>query len=78
MFKKFKRMPLNKSACSLECFCHGCNSEIRAYDSERQNKSLKITKKTDLSKYHVISAYYHDNFIAVYVRKSPKKGRQSK
>lgn len=50
---------------------------IRAYDSEHQNKTLKITK-TNKEKYFAISAYFHDDFVAVYVRKSPKKGKQSK
>lgn len=50
---------------------------IRAYDSEQQNKSVKITK-ANKTKYIYVSAYYHDNFIAVYVRKSPKKGKRSK
>lgn len=50
---------------------------LRAYDSEKQNAKIKITE-TNKKKYNVISAYYHDDFVAVYVRKSTKKGKRSR
>lgn len=50
---------------------------IRAYDSNRQNKKIKITA-ANKEKYITISAYFHDDFIAVYVKKKVKKHANKK
>lgn len=72
---KFKKINLGRGIHTLGkvavTFGH---DNIRAYDSKHQNKSIKMTK-TNKEKYFVISAYYHDDFVAVYARKSPKKGK---
>lgn len=52
-------------------------TNVRAYDSDHKNMGVKITP-VNKAKYHVISAYYHDEFIAVYVNKPKKKGKKSK
>lgn len=75
---KFKKVKVRGTRITLEKFMFMYPTiPIRAYDSEQQNKSVKITK-VNKTKYIYVSAYYHDNFIAVYARKSPKKGTRSK
>lgn len=75
---KFKKISLGRGVTTLgkvaDVYGH---LNVRAYDSNKQNKKIKITT-ANKEKYIAISAYFHDDFVAVYVHKSPKKGRRSK
>lgn len=75
---EFKKINLGRGVKTLgkvaDVYGH---HNIRAYDSNKQNKKIKITA-ANKEKYVAISAYFHDDFIAVYGRKYSKKGKRSK
>lgn len=78
---EIKRIKLGQQIWTLERFVNTYNKmPVQAYDSEKQNKTLKLTKK-NCENYVVISAYEHDDFIMVYCRKTMpwrKQRRKSK